>query len=130
MAADLTLLRSRLLVPTDAAAAQDAYDEAERLRQRLLGRAQIGRAADWLEGRGQLGRDVFGRGQPDGAGVVWAGEPAISPPCYGRAWRPSDCHRKRMGCFGYRGSVLHGSAAEILNLMQRYRRVMHPDEEG
>ena len=73
MAADLTLLRSRLLVPVDAAAAQDAHDEAERLRQRLLGRAEIGRAADWLEGRGQLGRDVFARGQPDGAGVSRAG---------------------------------------------------------
>ncbi len=73
MAADLTLLRSRLLVPVDAAAAQDAHDEAERLRQRLLGRTEIGRAADWLEGRAQLGRDVFGRGQTDGAGVVRAG---------------------------------------------------------
>ena len=73
MAADLTLLRSRLLVPFDAAAAQDAHDEAERLRQRLLGRAEISRATDWLEGRGQLGCDVFGRGQPDGAGVVRAG---------------------------------------------------------
>ena len=49
MAADLTLLRSRLLVPADAAAAQDAQGEAERLRQRLLGRAEIDRAADWLE---------------------------------------------------------------------------------
>ena len=73
MAADLTLLRSRLLVPADAAAAHDAQDEAERLRQRLLGRAEISRAADWLEGRAQLGRDVFGRGQTDGAGVVRAG---------------------------------------------------------
>jgi segregation and condensation protein A len=73
MAADLTLLRSRLLVPADAAAAQDAQDEAERLRQRLLGRVEIGRAADWLERRIQLGRDVFGRGQVDGAGVVRAG---------------------------------------------------------
>ncbi len=73
MAADLTLLRSLLLVPADAAAAQDAQDEAERLRQRLLGRAEVGRAADWLEARGQLGRDVFGRGQADGAGGVRAG---------------------------------------------------------
>ena len=48
MAADLTLLRSRLLVPADAAAAQDAQEEAERLRQRLLGRAEIGRVADWV----------------------------------------------------------------------------------
>ncbi len=73
MAADLTLLRSRLLVTADAAAAQDAHDEAERLRQRLLGRAEIGRAADWLEGRGQLDRDVFARGQADGAEVIRAG---------------------------------------------------------
>ncbi len=89
MAADLTLLRSRLLVPADAAAAQDAQDEAERLRQRLLGRAEIGRAADWLEGRDQLGRDVFGRGQADGAGVVRAGGPGTSPLCCGRAWSRS-----------------------------------------
>ena len=73
MAADITLLRSRLLVPADAAAAQDAQDEAERLRQRLLGRAEIGRAADWLESRSQLGRDVFGRGQAAVAAVVRAG---------------------------------------------------------
>ena len=73
MAADLTLLRSRLLVPADATAAQDAQDEPERLRQCLLGRAEIGRAADWLEGRAQLGRDVFARGQPVEAGVVRAG---------------------------------------------------------
>ena len=63
MAADLTLLRSRMLMPADAAEAQAAWEAAERLRQRVLGRAQIGRAADWLEGCGQLGRDVFTRGQ-------------------------------------------------------------------
>ncbi len=51
MAADLTLLRSRLLVPVEAAAAQDAQDEAERLRQRLLGRAEIGRVADWVHSK-------------------------------------------------------------------------------
>ncbi len=73
MAADLTLLRSRLLVPIDATAAQDAQNEAERLRQRLLGRAAIRRVAGWLEGRDQLGRDVFVRGRADGAGVVRAG---------------------------------------------------------
>ena len=70
MAADLTLLRSRLLMPVDAAAAQGAQEEAERLRQRLLGRAAIGRAAGWLEAWSQLGRDVFERGRLDGAGGV------------------------------------------------------------
>jgi segregation and condensation protein A len=73
MAADLALLRSRMMVPADAAEAQDAHGEAERLRQRLLGRAETSHAADWLEGRGQLGRDVFVRGQADEAGVVRTG---------------------------------------------------------
>ncbi len=73
MAADLTLLRSRLLLPADAAAAQDARDTAERLRQRLLGRAQVARAADWLQGRAQLGHDVFRRGTADAAERVRAG---------------------------------------------------------
>jgi segregation and condensation protein A len=38
-----------------------------------VGRAEIGGAADWLESRGKLGRDVFGRGQDDGAGAMRAG---------------------------------------------------------
>ena len=46
MAADLTLLRSRLLVPADATAAQAAHVGVERLRQCSLGRAEIVRAAD------------------------------------------------------------------------------------
>ena len=70
MAADLTLLRSRLLVPADAAEAQDA---AEQLRRRLLYRAEITHAANWLEGRRQLGRDVFTRGQADENGTLRAG---------------------------------------------------------
>jgi segregation and condensation protein A len=39
-----------------------AADEAEALRRRLVSRAQVRAAADWLERRPQLGRDVFGRG--------------------------------------------------------------------
>ena len=73
MAADLTLLRSRLLVPADAGAAQDAQDAAEQLRRRLLHRAEIVRAVDWLEARSQLGRDVFTRGQTDEDRMVRAG---------------------------------------------------------
>ena len=73
MAADLTLLRSKLLVPADAAEAQDAHDAAERLRRHLLHRAEITRAAAWLEARSQLGRDVFTRGQADENGTVRAG---------------------------------------------------------
>ena len=79
MAAELTVLRSRLLVPPDPAAAQEvqaaqeAQAAAERLRQRLLDRAAIVRAADWLDNRARLGRDVFGRGQGSDKRRVRAG---------------------------------------------------------
>ena len=63
MAANLTLLRSRLLLPVDAPEARAARDEAEALRLVLLGREQMRAAADWLDRRVQLGRDVFTRGR-------------------------------------------------------------------
>jgi segregation and condensation protein A len=62
MAASLAFLRSRLLLPSDSPEAKAAEDEAEVLRHRLVSRAQVRAAADWLERRPQLGRDVFGRG--------------------------------------------------------------------
>ena len=61
MAATLTLLRSRLLLPPNAPEAQTAAKDAA-LQQTLLRRVQLAAAADWLERRGQLGRDVFRRG--------------------------------------------------------------------
>ena len=67
MAATLTLLRSRLLLPKDAPEARAAHDEAEALRRRLLDRAAIQRAAEWLDRTLQLGRDVFPRGGGDRA---------------------------------------------------------------
>ena len=67
MAATLALLRSRLLFPPDAPQAQAAQDEAEAMRRQLLERAAIRAAAEWLDGRLQLGRDVFGRGEMAGA---------------------------------------------------------------
>ncbi len=73
MAAELTLLRSRLLVSVDATAAQEAQDAAEQLRQRLLHRAELTRAADWLQAQSQSGRDVFTRGRTDENGRVRAG---------------------------------------------------------
>jgi segregation and condensation protein A len=69
MAADLALLRSRLLVPDDAIGAQGAKDAAEALRTRLLSRAAMAGTADWLEQRDQLGRDVFSRNTSDSAGA-------------------------------------------------------------
>jgi segregation and condensation protein A len=65
MAASLTFLRSRLLLPSDSPEAKAAEDEAEALRYRLVSRAQVRAAADWLERRPQLGRDVFGCGTGD-----------------------------------------------------------------
>jgi segregation and condensation protein A len=65
MAASLTFLRSRLLLPSDSPEAKAAEDEAEALRHRLVSRAQVRAAADWLERRPQLGRNVFGCGTGD-----------------------------------------------------------------
>src|SRR5271166_4694419 len=56
MAASLTELWSRLLLPPDAPAARSAAAEAEALRQLLLERARMRAAADWLERQPQLGR--------------------------------------------------------------------------
>jgi len=66
MATELTLLRSRLLLPTDAADAAAAREAAERLRQTLLSRVETAQAADWLEARCQVGREVFLRGTDEG----------------------------------------------------------------
>jgi segregation and condensation protein A len=65
MAATLTELRSRLLLPADAPTARAAVEEAEALRRQLLDQAQMRNASDWLERRAQLGRDAFRRGQPE-----------------------------------------------------------------
>ncbi|MBV8915028.1 MAG: segregation/condensation protein A, partial [Acetobacteraceae bacterium] len=62
IAAQLALLRSRLLLPPDAADAKTARAEAEALRRRLLEGDAMRRAAAWLDARTQLGREVFGRG--------------------------------------------------------------------
>jgi segregation and condensation protein A len=71
MAAHLALLRSRLLLPADAAEGAGAHRDAEALRRRLADREHARRLADWLERRARLGRDVFARGaaeDPDGGG--------------------------------------------------------------
>jgi segregation and condensation protein A len=65
MAATLTELWSRLLLPSDAPAARAAFEEAEELRRQLLERARTRAAADFLERRVQLGHDAFRRGRPE-----------------------------------------------------------------
>lgn len=62
MAATLTELWSRLLLPPDAPEARTAAAQAEALRRQLLERARMREAAGWLERRPQLGHAVFARG--------------------------------------------------------------------
>ena len=61
MAAELAWLRSRLLAAS-AAEAKAALLQAEALRRQVMDRAVVMAAADWLDRRMQLGRDVFPRG--------------------------------------------------------------------
>ena len=74
MAATLTQLWSRLLLPADAAEAKAALSEAEALRRQLVGREEMRAAADWLEARPQLGREVFARGRPEGQAASRGGD--------------------------------------------------------
>ena len=69
MASHLTELRSRLLLPADVPEARTAQAEAEALRWHWMRRAGLAAAADWLEQRPQLGRDVFARGRPESGRV-------------------------------------------------------------
>ena len=69
LAASLTELWSRLVLPVDPVAARAAEAEAAALRRRLLARARMRDAADWLARRPQLGRDVFPRGRPTASGA-------------------------------------------------------------
>ena len=75
MAAWLVQLRSRLLLPADAPARQEAAAEADQFRVRLVALQDMQALGSWLERRPQLGRDVFARGQPEVFGVsVEAGQ--------------------------------------------------------
>ena len=77
MAAWLLQLRSRLLLPADAPAQQDAAAAADQLRGRLVDLQAVQLLAGWLERRPQLGRDVFRRGQPEVFGVSVAPTPEL-----------------------------------------------------
>ena len=62
MAAWLAWLKSRLLLPADNEAAEEADVASGALAGRLATLAAMRRAAGWLGVRVQLGHDVFGRG--------------------------------------------------------------------
>lgn len=65
MAAWLTWLKSRLLLPPGDEAAEEAEEATEVLASRLEALAHVQRAARWLATRPQLGIDVFARGAPE-----------------------------------------------------------------
>ena len=65
MAAWLTWLKSRLLLPAGTDAAEEGEDAAEMLAGRLEALHSVRNLATWLGGRTQLGIDVFGRGVPE-----------------------------------------------------------------
>jgi segregation and condensation protein A len=77
MAAWLVQLRTRLLLPADAPAQQDAVVEADAFRTRLVALEDMQALAGWLERRPQRGHDVFGRGQPEFFGNAVAAGQAI-----------------------------------------------------
>ena len=64
MAAWLAWLKSRLLLPAEAAA-EETQDAAALLAGRIAGLEQLRAASAWLAARPQLGVDVFGRGAPE-----------------------------------------------------------------
>ena len=65
MAAWLTWLKSRLLLPRELEGSSEADEAAQVLTDRLAGLERIRTTATWLEARPQLGRDIFERGRPE-----------------------------------------------------------------
>src|ERR1700729_2421456 len=65
MAAWLTWLESRLLLPDDNPAAEEGEQAAEVLAAKLMALQAIRASAAWLADRPQLGQDVFARGEPE-----------------------------------------------------------------
>jgi len=73
MAAWLTWLKSRLLLPKDMEGAAEGEQAARGLTERLAELDRVRAITAWLEARPQLGRDMFERGRPDaGPGPVVA----------------------------------------------------------
>ena len=69
MAAWVVQLRSRLLLPAEAAAQDAANREAAQLRRGLARLDAVQAAARWLDEQPRLGRDVFARGRPELMGI-------------------------------------------------------------
>lgn len=65
MAAWLTWLKSRLLLPIDPGEVQAAEQAKQVLTDRLVELERVQAVADWLDGQPQLGWDTFERGQSE-----------------------------------------------------------------
>ncbi len=65
MAAWLTWLKSRLLLPDDSEAAEEGGEASSLLAERLVALELMQSRAAWLAARPQLGRDVHPRGLPE-----------------------------------------------------------------
>jgi len=74
MAASLTELRSRLLLPHDSPEAKQTQVDAEAVRRLLLLSEQMRAAASWFARQSQLGHDVFPRGTAETHGAPRAGD--------------------------------------------------------
>jgi segregation and condensation protein A len=77
MTAWLVQLRSRLLLPADPAVQPQAEAQAVELRDRLVDLQAMQALARWRDGRPQLGRDVFARGQPEDFAAALGAEPEV-----------------------------------------------------
>jgi segregation and condensation protein A len=86
MAAWLTWLKSRLLLPADSAAAEEGEEAAEVLAARLQDLLAIRAAARWLAARPVLGQDVFARGAPEDHTEIDRSGLALSLPALLRAY--------------------------------------------
>lgn len=65
MAAWLTWLKSRLLLPIDAEETREAEQAQQVLTQRLAELEHVRYVADWIDGQPQLGWDTFERGHAE-----------------------------------------------------------------
>jgi segregation and condensation protein A len=86
MAAWLTWLKSRLLLPPGTEAAEEGELAAEVLAGRLRDLAAVRRVAAWLGERAQLGQDVFARGGPEDFAEIDRSRLALELPALVRAY--------------------------------------------
>ena len=86
MAAWLTWLKSRLLLPAETEAAEEGEQAAGRLTERLRELHAMRTAAAWLGARPQLGHDVFARGAPEDLTETDRSRLALDVPALVRAY--------------------------------------------